>query len=334
MASRDFTLSRGKTFAFALIVVFGFFGVLELGARLSGLDAAPAPRILLRRMDVDITFPFMQADRELFWAPVPGFRGRFLERPVAINSFGVRGPEPAPEADGIRVLSFGDSITFGYGVADDETYPAAMGRALAARGVEVVNAGVTGYTSHQVLGLVRRLAPRLQPRLVTICIGWNDGNRRAVDDREWARRLSRASPLGGALERVALFRAMTNLYVRSVVTADKRSGATTQRVPLAHYRENLTSIVAACRASGAIPVFVDLPHVQPLPASLNRTYRDALQQTSRALGAPLLSVGDLGLDSPRHDTGELFLDALHLRPEGNAQLGQLLARQLVERGLV
>lgn len=107
MASRDFTLSRGRTLAFALIVVFGFFGVLELGARLSGLDAAPAPRILLRRMDVDITFPFMQADRELFWAPVPGFRGRFLERPVAINSLGVRGPEPARELERAWTLSGG-----------------------------------------------------------------------------------------------------------------------------------------------------------------------------------------------------------------------------------
>tara|TARA_R110002051_G_scaffold228029_1_gene290244 strand:+ start:12515 stop:13159 length:645 start_codon:yes stop_codon:yes gene_type:complete len=49
-----------------------------------------------------------------------------------------------------RLVVLGDSLSAGFGLSDDEALPAALGRALAARGlgqVVVINAGVSGDTT-------------------------------------------------------------------------------------------------------------------------------------------------------------------------------------------
>jgi len=52
---------------------------------------------------------------------------------------GLRGHGFQTPAPGFRIVCVGDSITFGWGVSDDETYPAQLQRVL---GVEVLNAGM------------------------------------------------------------------------------------------------------------------------------------------------------------------------------------------------
>jgi acyl-CoA thioesterase I len=49
----------------------------------------------------------------------------------------------------VNIVAFGDSLTAGYGLAANETFPAQLQRALAAKGlaVNVVNAGVSGDTA-------------------------------------------------------------------------------------------------------------------------------------------------------------------------------------------
>ena len=58
---------------------------------------------------------------------------------VSTNARGLRGPDFADKADGFRILAYGDSVTFGWGVTEAESWPA---RLRAELGVEVVNAGV------------------------------------------------------------------------------------------------------------------------------------------------------------------------------------------------
>ena len=54
----------------------------------------------------------------------PRLRGEFMGKAVRINALGLRGPEIARSpADAAPAACFGDSITFGYGVGDEETYP-------------------------------------------------------------------------------------------------------------------------------------------------------------------------------------------------------------------
>ena len=323
----------GRTVLYAAILFCLFFGALELILRLVGVSPAPRPRILLRSRDVDITFPFMRPDPELFWSPRPGFRGEFLGRSVAINSLGLRGPEPAARKRGRRVVCFGDSITFGYGVGDDETYPRALGRRIAERQVEVVNAGVTGYTTHQVVGLLARLAPVIQADVATFCIGWNDGTRRPLDDRDYGRRLAAASSTDGALDKLYLYRAMKSLYVRAA--AGRPDAARTERVPPDQYRQNLASLVRECRKREIRPVFVALPHrkrASDLPPG--SPYPDLLRSIAAELRVPLIEARDLTLDSPLPDNERFFIDSLHLSPEGHERMAVELAEKLEALGLI
>jgi lysophospholipase L1-like esterase len=66
---------------------------------------------------------------------------------------------PAPPANAPTVLFIGDSFTQGFGVSDDQTFPAATCRQLAARGIgaRCLNAGVTGFGTAHELRLLNRL---------------------------------------------------------------------------------------------------------------------------------------------------------------------------------
>lgn len=84
----------------------------------------------------------------------------------------------APIGDRKLILAFGDSLYAGYGVAQNESFPHELEKALKARGdaVEVRNAGVSGETTQ---GGLARLAftldglPR-KPDLVLLGLGGND----------------------------------------------------------------------------------------------------------------------------------------------------------------
>jgi lysophospholipase L1-like esterase len=328
--------SPGRSLLYAAILIVGFFGAVEVLLRVAGVrPPVDKPRILLREMDSDIILPFIRTDPDVFWSPRPGFKGAFKARPVSINSLGLRGPEVAPaEVPGRRrIACFGDSITFGFGVGDEETYSHQLGRLLADRGVEVLNAGVTGFTSHQVLGWLRRLAPAIRVDMVTVLVGWNDQNRRPLTDREYEDRLRATRALEGTLDHLRLYTAMQGLYRR--MRGAGRGGPVVERVPPDQYRENLLGMVALCRSRGITPAFVALPHRRQAGDALVRTpYASLLADVARETGSPLLDVGDLGLDTPLSDNAADFIDPLHLSPEGNALLARRLAEQLEALGML
>jgi lysophospholipase L1-like esterase len=224
---------------------------------------------------------------------------------------------------------FGDSITFGYGVADDETYAARAAALLAGDQIEVVNAGVTGYTSYQVLRLLQRVSPALDADLATICIGWNDSNRRPVDDRAFERRLRAAQRIEVLADHVYLYRAMKSLLMR--VAGRPPADAVTHRVSLADYAENLRAIVRECRTRGVRPVFLGLPrrHYRGQPAE-HSEYADALAAVAAELSVPLVPAGTLGLGAEHN--AEYFMDALHLTPAGHELMARTIVGHLRESG--
>ncbi len=85
---------------------------------------------------------------------VPGTSARLMGVDVRINSTGQRNPEvlrPKPE-DVYRIVMLGDSLTFGWGVEEEETSSRRLERKLnAARAdgkrVSIVNAGVGNYNT-------------------------------------------------------------------------------------------------------------------------------------------------------------------------------------------
>jgi acyl-CoA thioesterase-1 len=73
------------------------------------------------------------------------------------------------------ILAIGDSMTAGYGVPAEFSYPAQLEKELKNRGLDyrVVNQGVTGSTTTQALGRMTR-AMAIQPDIVIIQLGGND----------------------------------------------------------------------------------------------------------------------------------------------------------------
>ena len=341
--------SPGRSLLLASLIVGGLLLLAEAGLRLIGVAPPQRPRILLRSMDMDVSFPFMRPDRELFWSLEPGWRGAFQGRQVTIDSLGLRGAEPArPKPPGARRLAcFGDSITFGFGLDDRDAYPQQLGARLAERRVEVLNAGTTGYTSHQVLGLLRRLAPSLQLDAALVLVGWNDGNARAMNDRLYAGRIARELALEQALDHVYLYRLFKGLYLRAQARSVRRGGAPATaaaragddtgrgaRVPVAEYRENLAAIVAECRARGIRPALLPLPMRRPHPdPAFDSPYPAALADAARSLGVPLLDLGPLAYAEQGSDTDADFIDAIHWSAAGAALAARLIEPQLAQIGL-
>jgi len=62
-----------------------------------------------------------------------------------------------------RLFVFGDSFTFGHGVADDATWTSVLASRLLRPGEHVVNAGVMGYGITQMLQRLAELEPEIEP---------------------------------------------------------------------------------------------------------------------------------------------------------------------------
>ncbi|TAN61734.1 MAG: hypothetical protein EPN20_11915 [Magnetospirillum sp.] len=99
---------------------------------------------------------------------------------MAINSRGLRGPEPVDDGQP-RVLLLGSSITLGWGVAEENTLRARLETALGGR-VHVLNAGIGNYNSVRYVTLFERQLMDLKPAVVVVQYFLRDAEDLPVED--------------------------------------------------------------------------------------------------------------------------------------------------------
>ena len=91
-----------------------------------------------------------------------------------INRFGFRGPKDieTPTAETFNVLMVGDSFTFGWGLAYEDTWPALVEERLRAEGLQarIFNLGKPGSSPALYSDLVERASQLLEPDLIIINI--------------------------------------------------------------------------------------------------------------------------------------------------------------------
>src|SRR5688572_973089 len=162
--------SRGILINLSLIIISTLFALFlsEMALRLMDLE----PLYVSPERD-----RFWKYDSLLGWVHQPGQEGIF-ETPqfrtvVRINENGLRDRQHSYERqnDSKRILVLGDSFAWGYGVEESERFSQLLEEEL---GVEVINAGVSGYSTDQELLWYRSEGIKYETDLVVLVMAGND----------------------------------------------------------------------------------------------------------------------------------------------------------------
>jgi acyl-CoA thioesterase I len=97
--------------------------------------------------------------------------------PSAVGTSSAKAPSKSA-VEG-TIVALGDSLTAGLGVREEKAYPAVLAEKLKANGYayQVVNAGVSGETSSGALSRLEWIVSSLNPDIVILETGANDGLR-------------------------------------------------------------------------------------------------------------------------------------------------------------
>lgn len=351
-----------KRLVFALVptlLVLVLVGGVEGALRLAGVDAP-----ILRKPPLPAELAGIhQADDELFWTLRPNYNGGFEGIRVVSNSQSLRGPEIGAKTPGeFRILSLGESTTFGAMVDGEQTYSARLESFLNAAGAParfvVFNAGVCAYTSFQSLTYLELRGLALRPDLVLFYHEYNDylpstvrdfgsdEHALALTDRQLhasqAQWFHRKFQAWSAIYRWLSYRAARRRLDEMQTAKDARGSMTggvvmradaarnlklPVRVPPEDRKRTLEELRDLCRRSG-----VRLVVIHP-------TYKDSrphtciLTEFCTQSGVPMFEAfGSLHPGGPRDYS--LFHDIVHPTAEGHERLARDLAGFLIANGLV
>jgi lysophospholipase L1-like esterase len=99
---------------------------------------------------------------------------------VAATGCGQKVPGVSPVGPNEVIVAFGDSLTYGTGAAENESYPAALAELI---GRKVVRAGVPGEVTAGGLQRLPAVIEEHRPALMIVCLGGNDMLRK-VDEAQ------------------------------------------------------------------------------------------------------------------------------------------------------
>jgi len=317
-----------KNLALSATVLLLCFGALEIVLRTAGYG------------DLEIYDP----DPLLFWRLRPNQDAftKIDHKPVHVNAHGTRGPEfaDAKPAGTTRILSLGDSRTFGWGASEAEAYSGrleALLREQAGAGrVEVINAGVNAWSFPQLLVFYREIGSAWRPDFVVV-----------GEANLWTQFSERSSPefrdsfmfrvrLKNLLRRLATYHyvvevKLKDLYERErvrFIPVDPRSDELfrdqQQGDPERVFRDSIEELCRLAIARGTKPVLLYVPTLSELASNEPSRSLKAKREVAAKLGIPLVDPSD----ALRRGGAALYLegDPVHLSVEGN----DVVARSLFE----
>jgi lysophospholipase L1-like esterase len=185
--------------------------------------------------------------------------------------------------------------------------------------IEVLNAGVQGYSSYQGLLRFRAELVPFRPDLVFVSFGWNDLPAAVGrSDKEF-----RPSPANVALQRLLL--RYDGYLVLKAWMSHGRAATTLQRarVPPEDYAENLRGFWRSARAAGVDVVYLTRPHRASLAElAQDPSWRRLVPEYNRIVRTIAQETGALVLDVEEWMSDRSwFVDECHFTQEGHQKLG-------------
>jgi lysophospholipase L1-like esterase len=305
---------------------------------LSGLDVAP-----------ELNPTPLVSDAFVLWWNKPGARKTQPVNPrpfggaatwtIENDAMGFRGPERSAEGadeDVYRILCVGDSVTFGFNVDQSDAYPSELEHLLRTRHpgrrIDVLNAGVPGWTWVQGLRFLEAYGLRQRPDLVIAAHGTNDQFWIAVrTDRERLPGGGRPAPEMSSpsfVQRTSLYRLVQWLRGSAdgpgpspACRAQTADGGHCRRVPLADIETTIGEMHALVRARGADLIALNLDFMGTVAVG-------AARHAAEAGGIPFVDFVERFQEETRK-ADEAKAAALHLRAPGLVGPAKLLAPKRV-----
>lgn len=316
----------------SLLVLVGLFGLGELGARIiwSVPDLSLSPENI--HLIDHPTRLWVQSPNGSFTLPEHGS--------LTTNALGLRDdpvaiPKPANE---YRILSLGESSTWGHGVKRTETYSAQLEVMLNATGrsVNVINAGVPAYTIQQSAVYLSEEGSRLQPNVVLVYHQTNDflpsGGidthnplvRLTANDRQMINRRRPLAPLLTVLFRSRLYLALRNGFLSLPSTLPDAAAIPNGpvRVPTADRVAALNSMRQSAANIGA-----RLAVVQPLYA-IDHTQDTVLRDWCAQNQQVYIETADIRARLGPRIQQWFFPDGVHPRPAAHRLIAERIAQRL------
>jgi lysophospholipase L1-like esterase len=346
----------GRTRLLGRLAALGVGALMVVGAELLLSRTLPPPRptpfhfAQEGEFDAGLGGPRHVRDALRFYTLAPDHRhapwhaGRFATGP-----WPTRGAPPEPAVDGLRrVLLVGDSCIYGWGLSPAHTLTEQLSRAIAEEGwdptrVQVLNLGVSGYSTVQIATVVREAMRELEPDVVVLYpAAWNDQwPAMKQTDEELAAQTRRGS-VARALRRTAIYRSLRpwpaqaappTLEHRSKVFEKWNAGQPLYGTRVAEDRvgHHVRAAIDACREGGAEPLCIVPPHPPETRKKHPRVLvdADAVRAVTHDVGA-IDGAEVFARAAKGGDETFLFLDHVHPGPVGVHLLTRELAPLVLE----
>ncbi|MEK7675494.1 MAG: SGNH/GDSL hydrolase family protein [Verrucomicrobiota bacterium] len=286
-----------------------------------------------------------ESDPVLYWKLKPNQQcyTKVDRKPVRINSHGTRGPEflvPKPDQT-VRIVSLGDSKTFGWGLTESEAYSGLLEQLLQKKAgnrkkIEVLNAGVNAWSYPQMLAYFRDYALQYDPDVVVLADAnlWTQFSER--NSAKFVAKFMWRVRLKNLLRRFATYHYIVEVklkefyerYRTKFIPVDPQNDALfkeqQQKDPEAFFRTAIEDLCQLAQQKHVQPILVYIPTLDELAATNQSMVLKAKRSVSRKFKVPLL---DLTPDLAGQGKS-LYLEAdpVHLNAPGN----EIIARRLFE----
>lgn len=288
-------------------------------------------------------------DPKLFWKPKANQNcyTKFGRKPVRVNSKGTRGNEfeNYKPKNVFRIISLGDSKTFGWGLNESETYSSLLESSLQnffgdSLHVEVINAGVNAWSYSQLLTYLKGIGITYNPDLVIVADAnlWTQFSEHSsktfvnkMMKQVWLKNLLRRSSIYHFFVEVKLQKVYYK-YRKKFIPIDPKNDILFKEQQhensYVFFEDNIRDIFRLLNEHNVKSLMLYIPHKMEVISDRKSMVLPIKQRVSAAYSVPLIDF----TQSFRQYSKRLYLegDPVHPNVEGNRIIAEEIFRFLTE----